>query len=211
MQKKWLEAFSRGFFALAKHYQLQLIGGNISKGPLSITVAALGFIKPQQALLRSNAKARDLIYVTGTLGDAGLALAASRLHQPTPRIEVGTQLAGFAHAAIDISDGLAADLGHILAASKVGAKINVDQLPLSTTLKNSLPADKAITLALTAGEDYELCFTISEELRDELEKRLAAIDCPHTCIGHITAQPGLILQHQDGSTYHGPIHGYQHF
>ncbi len=223
----WIQAFCEGFFTLANRYQVQLIGGDLTRGPLSITVQALGFTPPRQVLLRSQAKPGDLIYVTGTLGDAGLALqhvqsriqlAAAfqrdileRLHRPEPRITTGENLRDVAHAAIDISDGLAADLGHMLEQSQVGAVLYVDRLPLSNALIQSLPHEAAISLALTAGDDYELCFTIPPDKRRELDKRLAKLACRYTCIGEITQPPGLTLQYQNGNKYHGSILGYQHF
>ncbi len=224
---KWLQRFCDGFFILANHHHVQLIGGDITHGPLSITIQAMGFVPTKKALLRSQAQPSDLIYVTGTLGDAGLALQflqekkpvasnhadylLSRLHRPEPRIAIGQALLETAHAAIDISDGLAADLGHVLEQSHVGASVYVDQLPLSAELKHSLGWQEAITLALTAGDDYELCFTIPAAKRDELEKKLSAIPCCYTCIGVINEQQGMDLRYQDGKKYHGTILGYQHF
>ena len=226
-QDAWLQDFCNGFFTLANRYQVQLIGGNLAHGPLSITVQALGFVPQHHAILRSGAKPNDLIYVTGTLGDAGLALQSllgketlppedattllRRLHQPEPRIATGQLLHGDAHAAIDISDGFAADLSHILEQSQVGATVYVDQLPLSYELKQSIPVEKAITLALTAGDDYELCFTIPPDKRAQLEKKLSSLPCRLTCVGTIKAEQGLDLRYQNGNPYHGPISGYQHF
>ncbi|HLB43162.1 MAG TPA: thiamine-phosphate kinase [Gammaproteobacteria bacterium] len=225
--KHWLQEFSRGLFALAKVYQIQLIGGDLTRGPLSITIQAFGFAPTQQALLRSQAKPGDLIYVTATLGNAGLALNLLQkniqlndtdqnfiftcLNQPEPRIAIGELLRNIAHAAIDISDGLASDLGHILEQSHVGATVYVDQLPLSPVLSRTLSQEEAIALALTAGDDYELCFTIPPNQQVELEKKLATQNCQYTCIGNVTAQPGLILHYQDGRAYHGKTNGYQHF
>jgi thiamine-monophosphate kinase len=223
----WIQAFCDGFFTLANRYQVQLIGGDLTHGPLSITVQALGLVPTLKAILRRGAKPSDLIYVSGTLGDAGLALQClqkkialppkamqpllTRLNRPEPRVVMGEQIRGIAHAAIDISDGLAADLSHILEESQVGAIIYVDQLPLSEELKHSLPHEEAITLALTAGDDYELCFTIPADKRTQLENKLSSLPCRHTCIGTITEQTGLDLRYQNGNPYHGPLHGYRHF
>ena len=220
----WLNAFCDGFFALANTHDVALIGGDLTHGPLSITVAALGLIPAQKALLRSAAKPNDLIYVTGTLGDAGLALLGlqqkitmdptiqtkllEKLNYPTPRVKVGEALQGIAHAAIDVSDGLASDLSHILDESNVGARINVDQLPLSDALKTVPDKNAAIKLALSAGDDYELCFTIPPQHREQLTK---LVPCRITCIGEITAEKGLLLHYQQGNPYHGDIIGYQHF
>lgn len=226
-QSVWLQDFCSGFFTLANRSNVQLIGGDITHGPISITVQAMGLVPKGQAILRSGAKEGDLIYVTGHIGDAGLALAhlqnktkvdtvyhpliVNQLHRPEPRLATGLALRGLASALIDISDGLAADLGHILEQSKVGAKINVDQIPLSAALTNTLSHDEAIQLALTAGDDYELCFTIPQHQRAELEHRLASIACRYTCIGQITATLGLKLYDQNGIEFNGPTTGYKHF
>ena len=223
----FLQAFSNGFFTLANRYSVQLIGGDLTHGPLSITIQALGLIPAGLAILRSQAKPTDLIYVTGTLGDAGLALRfiqkntqlnpswqrdmLERLHRPEPRLATGEHLRNMASAAIDISDGLAADLNHILQASQVGAIINVEQLPLSEALTHTLKPEEAIALALTAGDDYELCFTVPAQKQAELEKQLSSIPCRYTCIGEITVKHGLELRYNNGSIYHGPTLGYQHF
>lgn len=225
--KTWLKEFCDGFFTLANRHHIQLIGGDLTRGTLSITVQAMGFTPPQQALLRSQAKPGDLIYVTGTLGDAGLALGflqqhiplntifqplvLQHLYRPEPRIAMGERLRSLASAAIDISDGLAADLGHILEKSEVGAILYVDQLPLSEALTQTLSADAAIALALTAGDDYELCFTLPPQKQIELEKQLSAISCSYTCIGEITQKQGLELIDKNGNKYHGTLLGYQHF
>lgn len=218
---KWLKAFSEGLFTLAQLHNIQLIGGDLTRGPLTITIQAFGLIPEGEALLRSQAKPGDLIYVTGTLGDAGLALKnlpnrpddylLSRLNRPEPRIAAGEALRKIAHAAIDISDGLAADLGHILEQSQVGAIINIEQLPLSAVLTEKLTSQEAIQLALTAGDDYELCFTIPAEHKAELTKKIATFNCQVTCIGNITSGKELILQYNDGRKYHDQTSGYQHF
>ncbi|OGT35738.1 MAG: thiamine-phosphate kinase [Gammaproteobacteria bacterium RIFCSPHIGHO2_12_FULL_37_14] len=223
----WLQEFSRGLFMLANDYQIQLIGGDLTHGPLSITIQAFGFTPTCQALLRKNAKPDDLIYVTGTLGDAGLALhylkknitlneqdqhyLLNRLNQPEPRVAIGESLRNIAHAAIDISDGLAADLSHILEQSELGAILYVDTLPLSPALTRALSNEEAIALALTAGDDYELCFTVPAIREAKLIEKLASQPCQYTCIGKITAQTGLTLNYQDGRQYHGATSGYQHF
>lgn len=224
---KWLQGFSQGLFTLANRYHVQLIGGDVTRGPLSITIQAIGFTPIDKALLRSGAQPGDNIYVTGTIGDAGLGLRASqshlnlrldyqqavleKLHRPEPRIIIGEQLRNIASAAIDISDGLAADLNHILEESKVGAVIILSALPLSEALTHSLPADEAIMLALTAGDDYELCFTIPPDKAIEAEKILSQLSCRYTCIGTITSETRLTLQDEQGNIYHDAIPGYRHF
>jgi thiamine-monophosphate kinase len=223
----WLTAFAEGFFALAHRHGVQLIGGDLTRGPLSITVQALGQIPAGQAICRSGAQPGDLIYVSGTLGDAGLGLRAvqtdlsldathfehvlTRLNRPEPRISLGESLRSIASSAIDLSDGLAADLGHILEKSQTGATLIVDHLPLSEALTHSVSFHDACEFALTAGDDYELCFTLPPAQRALLEERLTTLSCRVTCIGEITAEPGLNLRYQNGSSYHGSIFGYQHF
>ena len=223
----WIKAFCEGFFTLANRFHVQLIGGDLTRGPLSITIQAHGLVPKGQAILRSGAKSGDLIYITGTLGDAGLALAIlqekisadtqrcaelnCRLNRPEPRVAIGEILRGRANAAIDISDGFAADLMHLLDASKVGAKINIDKLPHSEALSKTLTREHAVALALTAGDDYELCFTVPPAKQVELEKALSHLTCRVTCVGIITAQPGLTFHDEQGHIYEAAIHGYQHF
>lgn len=213
--ENWLKQFCAGFFNLANQYQVQLIGGDTTRGPLTITVQAHGFVESKHVLRRDQAQVGDLIYVTGTLGDAGLALQQlqnnippnnyllQRLNRPTPRIDMGLELTKISKCAIDISDGLAADLNHILVASKVGVKINVDQLPKNKHVTSEL--------ALTAGDDYELCFTIAPHYQNEVTKIAAKLNCPCTCIGIIEKPPGLRLQYADGSECNIALKGYQHF
>lgn len=216
--EKWLSEFRCGLFDLAQRYNTQLIGGDLTHGALTITIEAFGFVEKNQAIKRSGAKPGDLIYVTNTIGDAALGLRilqnnitvpetykdylVSRLNRPEPRIEMGKQLRNMATAAIDISDGLAVDLQHILEQSKVGAKINVDSLPLSNELSRSVTQEQAIELALMGGDDYELCFTVSKERE---------VKIPATCIGVITEELELDLQFDDGRPYTGSISGYKHF
>lgn len=219
----WLTEFSQGFFHLADRYQVSLIGGNLARGPLNVTIQAMGFLPPQQALTRKGAKPGDLIYVTHTLGDAGLALQWlqniisvepqyhhylwQRWHQPEPRILEGLALLDIAHAAIDISDGLVADLNHILQQSHVGARIYLNRLPLSAALQHTLPFYDAIEFALSGGDDYELCFTLPPHLQPTLVKRLLNVQC----IGEITASPGLAIIDKDGLFYQPKQQGYRHF
>jgi thiamine-monophosphate kinase len=224
-QTNWIQSFCQGFFNLANAHQVQLIGGDLTHGPLSITIQALGLLPKGQALLRSNAKPGDLIYVTGTLGDAGFGLDIlknkktvadsnyflNRLNQPNPRLALAQQLLPFAHAAIDISDGLAADLSHILTASQVGASINVDAIPLSIPLQRSLARTQALSFALTAGDDYELCFTIANHDQERISALADELSCPITQIGTITAEKNIHFCHENGSHYQGTLHGYRHF
>jgi thiamine-monophosphate kinase len=227
VQESWLMDFANGFFSLATRSKVQLIGGDLTRGPLTITIQAHGFVPTGQAITRNKAKVGDLIYVTNTLGDAGLALAIinnqikidptdaeeimARLNRPEPRWQAGEKLRQIASAAIDISDGLVGDLGHILKKSAVGAVVYVDSLPLSKVLRTCLHEEKAILLALAAGDDYELCFTIPKEHEKLLQAAMKDCHCSCSRIGEITATTGLSLQFKDGRTYYGDITGYQHF
>jgi thiamine-monophosphate kinase len=220
MDETWLTDFSRGFFALASDYKTQLIGGDLTHGPLTITIQAHGLIPSGQAIQRNHAKPGDLIYVTNTVGDAAIGLAIlqnkihlpeenqksfiTKLNRPTPQIKIGEELRGIASAAIDISDGLIADLGHILEKSSVGAEINVDLIPLENALKNNVTQKEALTFALNGGDDYELCFTVPAEKKNRVPK-----NC--TCIGKITDTKKLDLRFSDGTKYHLLQAGYQHF
>ncbi len=219
----WLEAFSNGFFDLAERYRTQLIGGDTTRGPLSITVHIHGLLPQGAALLRSGARAGDAIYVTGTLGEAGLALqhlqgklklhdaqrALDRLNRPEPRVREGMALRGIASSAIDVSDGLAADLGHILDASHAGATIHLDALPVPADL-----AGAGVNLqefALSAGDDYELCFTAPPRNHEALQQALRNFSCPCTRIGAVEATPGLRCLRADGSLFTPLAPGYRHF
>lgn len=197
----WLEKFSSGLLDLAQQFGVRLIGGDLTRGPLTITIQAIGIVPKGLALTRAGAKPGDLIYVTGTLGDAAYSKYTLL---PKPNVEVGIKLLGTATAAIDVSDGLAADINHILECSHVGAKINVDQLPLSEKLAR-LDKNEAINFALNGGDDYQLCFTIPANKKSELT--IANV----TQIGVITADTQLSLHYQDGNKYHGPILGFRHF
>lgn len=228
VDEAWLARFCQGWFALAERYAVQLVGGDMTHGPtLSITVQAHGWVPAGQALRRDGARPGDGVYVTGTLGDAGLALAAAqgrvalataeraavqrRLDWPEPRIRQGLALRGLASAAIDLSDGLAQDLGHILQRSGGGARLEMAGLPLSSVLRRQLAAEPAWTLALTGGDDYELCFTVPPERETRLRQLAAEWDCAITRIGVITAEPGLRLIRADGAPFLLARTGYDHF
>ena len=203
----WLEEFSGGLFELADLFNMQLVGGDTTRGPLTITVQVQGFVPVKQALCRHGAMPGDKIYVSGTLGDAGLGLQVAlgkrqiesdeknfllqRLNRPTPRVELGLLLRGLATSAIDISDGLFADLSHILSKSKVGARIFADQLPLSTALRSQLPLQEAYRYALVSGDDYELCFTVPPEHESEFLLKISQQNTLCSCIGEICVMPGL--------------------
>jgi thiamine-monophosphate kinase len=214
----WLAQFSQGLFRLAQQWQCPLIGGDTTQGPLTICITALGQVPPGAAIKRSGAKVGDDIWVSGTLGDARLALGAlrnewslnpssleavlPRMHQPEPRIALGRQLRGAASSALDVSDGLLGDLRHILKASQVNAEVLIDQLPTSRTLAEQTQ-DLRRQCAANGGDDYELCFTAPKNKRAEIESLSTAL-VPLTRIGSITsttsaAEPDLILRAANGN------------
>ncbi len=221
----WLSKFSAGLRKLAESHEVSLIGGDTTSGPLTITIQIIGFVPSDAALQRRGAQPGDGIYVTGTIGDAGLGLASiekrlllarplqkiveTRLHRPTPRLSEGQALRGIASSAIDISDGLMADLGHILTASGVGATIQADNLPLSSTLRDSLSVDTAWNFALSSGDDYELCFTVAEDKETALQAALPANS--YTRIGIIERRMGLRCLDSDGRMFLPQESGYEHF
>ncbi|WP_026472168.1 thiamine-phosphate kinase [Alkanindiges illinoisensis] len=211
----WLAQFSRGFFDCCAPLQVQLIGGDTTKSAvLSITVTALGWVEQDRAIRRDGARPGDLVVVSNTLGDAVYALhhpgseLQERLDYPQPRNLLGMALQGYASSMLDVSDGLAQDLGHILAASQVGAQLHLENLPLSSTLQQ-LPRQQAWQLALTGGDDYELCFTLSPEHFDAFCQQFAG-QFQVQVIGQIIQGSGLTLQYQQ-QPYEMNLQGYQHF
>lgn len=221
VDEQWLTAFGRGFWRLAERYGVDLIGGDTTQGPLTLTVQAMGLVPAGKALRRNAARPGDAIYVTGLLGDAGLGLKAmqgyccaditgalQRFHRPEPRIEAGLAIADYANACIDVSDGLASDLGHILNQSNVGAIIDWDRLPLSGAVREYIENTRDWTLPLLAGDDYELCFTAPENKRPDLESKFATLQW--RCIGCIEKEQGLYLR-KDGKIMPFSAKGYEHF
>jgi thiamine-monophosphate kinase len=229
----WLDGFSRGLFALADAHGCELVGGDTTKGPLNICITIFGEIKPGQALRRDAAEPGDDIWISGALGDARLALAAylneialdeialdpaaldlaaRRMHAPAPRVALGRLLAEgrLAHAALDISDGLVGDLGHILAASKVGAVLDVDALPAGPALARQ---DSALRRRFTAagGDDYELCFTAPAANRAAILAAGERCGTPVTRVGSIEAAPGLRLVDGSGAPLQLSLRGWDHF
>jgi thiamine-monophosphate kinase len=199
----WLEAFSKGMFALANEYSCPLIGGDTTAGPLTISITAFGSTPSGKAIRRSGAKAGDDIWISGTVGDARLALAAlrheinlsddelkqieQRMHNPTPRVDLGIKLHGIASAALDVSDGLLGDLQHILNQSQVGAEIFLDSLPKSASLKKQSAVIQN-QFAASGGDDYEICFTAPIGKRDAIAEISKVLNLPITRIGSITAK-----------------------
>ncbi|WP_211462875.1 thiamine-phosphate kinase [Collimonas silvisoli] len=234
VHEEWLAAFSGGLLALADQHQCELIGGDTTKGPLNICITVFGETSPGQALRRDAAQPGDDIWVSGTLGDARLALAvyrqelgtelnadlalgsdtfilaAARMHQPTPRIALGQALCGIAHAAIDISDGLVGDLGHILARSGVGATLAVDSLPAGPILSQQTQAIRR-HFTLAGGDDYELCFTAPAERRDAVLAAGQAAATAVTRIGSIDAGHGLRLQDAGNNPLNLQLASFDHF
>lgn len=225
--EQWLQQFSMGFLQLAEAHQVQLMGGDTTHGPLSISVTIFGVVPSGQAIKRSGAKAGDLVYVTGTLGDAGAALLAlqgelkltgpqhkvllERLNRPQARVNIGLLIRQYATACIDISDGLAADLGHILEQSGIGATLYVDQIPLSDVMQDSFELAGGWTIPLHAGDDYELCFTVPGDKQGELEKLLVEQGLTASCIGMTETGDKFKLMMPDGSTEVLERKGYDHF
>lgn len=220
----WLEGFSRGFFALADAHAVALVGGNMARGPLNITLTVHGLVEQGTALTRSGAEVGDLVYVTGHPGDAaaGLKLLQARqgdpMHpcvrhfsHPEPRIAAGRALRGLASAAIDVSDGLLADLGHLLEARGFGAKLSLESLPVSTELLALYGREEAWRLALTGGDDYELCFTVPARQAAQAEARLREAGCPAACIGAIEATPGIRCVDRQGAPREYSRPGHRHF
>jgi thiamine-monophosphate kinase len=206
----WLVRFMQGFRALADAYDVELIGGDTTRGPRNLCVTVIGELPAGTALTRGGARAGDDVYVSGTLGGAALALAAlrgdialddgaldtvhPRLERPAPRIELGLALRGVATAAIDVSDGLAGDLSHILEQSHCGARIALAQLPVDPALAARAPDDEfALRCLLAGGDDYELCFTAPASARARVAEAAASANVPCTRIGSITAEPGLVV------------------
>ncbi|WP_035384623.1 thiamine-phosphate kinase [Ferriphaselus sp. R-1] len=223
----WLERFAAGLFALAEQHGVELIGGDTTRGPLTLSVTIMGEVPPHAALRRDGARQGDDLWVSGTLGDAALALAhlqgrivldaaavaacSTRLHQPWPRVALGLALRGLAHSAIDISDGLLADLGHILDRSGLGAEIDLARLPLSATLSGCGDETLLQRCALAGGDDYELCFSAPAARRSEIERLAASLDLPLTRIGQTTARPGCTVRDALGNEMRMEASGYDHF
>lgn len=219
----WLSAFADGMFALADQFGVALIGGDTTQGPLTLTLQIAGHVPRSGALLRSGAQPGDGIFVTGHVGDAALGLSVlqgelaagdddarllERLHRPQPRVHAGIALRGAAHSAIDVSDGLCQDLGHVLSASNVGATIDLRLLPLSDAYRNQLQQVGYLP-ALSGGDDYELLFTLNEARYGVLDQ----LGVTATRIGFIEAQPGLRIDGDADENITDALRqaGYRHF
>lgn len=225
----WLAAFARGLFSLADAHGCPLVGGDTTRGPLNICITVFGEILPGQALRRDAAQANDDLWLSGRTGEARLALAQrlyqpwvgavvpaelahaqARMDRPTPRLALGQALAGRAHAAIDVSDGLAGDLGHILRASALGAEIDEAALPRAPAIA-ALPAQWQRECLLHGGDDYELLFTAAPVDREQVAAAAAASNTPVHRIGRLRAAPGLVLVDADGQRQTLAPRGHDHF
>jgi thiamine-monophosphate kinase len=223
----WLTAFARGFFRMADQHGIELVGGDTTRGPLTISITAMGEVPPGQALRRDGAQAGDDVWVSGVIGSAAMALAyrqgrlfmeqvdAARvlpaLYLPTPRVQLGIALRGIATSAIDISDGLLGDLGHILERSRVGAILEFAALPTLPVVQAYLHEPVAHDCVLAGGDDYELCFSAPADRRDAVLAAAASAGVVVTRVGHLTADPGLTLIGHDGQPLSFARTGYDHF
>ncbi len=250
----WLDGFLDGFLSLAAQHGVALIGGDTTRGPLSISVTAHGLVAPGRALRREGAQAGDDLWVTGTLGDAAGALALllprasvlplhrdevepgavahaaraspsvveseraeaiqclrPRLDRPLPRIAAGLRLGGLAHAGIDISDGLLADLAHLCHASGVAAEVALDSLPCSPALARAFDVAQRRILQASGGDDYELCFSAPLRVREAIHLVATQAGTPITRIGRVVAGDGVRALDGDGKRWHPPRTGYTHF
>ena len=219
----WLERFLDGFLALADAHGVALVGGDTTRGPLSVCVTVHGFVAPEAALRRDGAREGDDAWVTGTLGDAAAALAEwraggaadpelrQRLDRPVPRVAMGLALAGLASSAIDVSDGLLADLGHVCSASGVGAEVALQALPASPGLLARFDAATRARLQAAGGDDYELCFTAPVARRDAIAALAADTGIALARIGRIVAGEGVRAMLEDGSAWQPGRAGYAHF
>lgn len=229
-KKDWLQAFSQALAEDASTFGCALVGGDTTAGPLSITIQLFGAVPKGKALTRSGAKAGDAVYVTGSLGEAAAALSLfgvadpviidnenereallQRFYRPEPRLKEGLQLQGLASAALDISDGLLADLGHIAKASHLGAEIQLDQLPVAPWLKALAEPERVTKWMLSGGDDYELCFTVPKENSATVDALIEQGDLSAYYIGQMTNEPGVRCFDVQGNLVNIKESGYQHF
>ncbi len=218
----FVDGFFDGFFALAAQHGFALVGGDTTRGPLSIAITAHGLVEPGMALRRDGARVGDGIWVSGTRGDAAGALRQwqsgtqrqaalqARLNRPTPRVALGRALRGIASSCIDVSDGLLADLAHICRSSGVGADIDIDAMPASDALLGAFDAELRRVLQAAGGDDYELCFTVPAAAGDALARALVEAGTQATWIGTIAAEKG-VRPTLGGAAWSAPATGWQHF
>jgi thiamine-monophosphate kinase len=228
--RDFVEGFVEGFAQLAQPNRLALVGGDTTRGPLTVSVAVHGFVPPGKALTRQGARVGDVVLVTGTLGDAAAGLRAlqpsarpdedtsklreyliDRLNRPTPRLAAGIALRDQAHACVDVSDGLLADLGHICSASGVGAEIDAALLPRSSALLGLYDDTTALQFALSGGDDYELCFCVPANQLAQVQADLSRLGGGATRIGRIVAGEGVRVRGHDGAWMEPRAAGWEHF
>jgi thiamine-monophosphate kinase len=222
----WLRSFSRGLFKCAREYSIVLVGGDTTSGPLSITIQVMGATQPQHTLRRDGANVGDFILVTHFVGDGAAALSAiqnthtfadehaeylqQRFYRPTPRLSESKLIREIATSALDISDGLVADLQHICDASDLGAVIDVENLPLSPAVKSLNNDSQAYQWALSGGDDYELCFTVPSEKMADIAMLIAQGKLQATVVGEMIAGSKVICEYE-GEPFELAKTGYQHF
>ena len=230
IDESWLQGFSAGLLALADQHTCELVGGDTTQGPLTICITVMGEVPPGDALLRQGAQVGDDIYISGSVGDARLALevmrvqlslsasdfesSRQRMEQPQPRIALGLALRGVANACIDVSDGLAGDLGHVLKASQVGAVLTTDWVQDSAAISvamQSLPFARRLDMALASGDDYELLFTAAPEQAEAVQHAANEADVSVTCIGRITTGSGLQVLDLQGVPMSRRFASFDHF
>ena len=220
-ERDWVTAFAGGFAELAAEHAVSLVGGDVTSGPLSVSVTALGTVPVGQALTRRGGQPGDRVLVSGTPGDAALALRLSdgepppvlleRLQRPRPQVALGMALRGIASAAIDVSDGLVADLGHMLAPDHLGAAIETDKLPVSGALQQYAEPELAMALQLGGGDDYELCALVPPERAGAACAAASACGVTLTDIGQVTAADSIVCVDAEGRRSAPPVTGWRHF
>jgi thiamine-monophosphate kinase len=226
VDEPWLEEFTAGFARLARAHDVALVGGDTTSGPLCVTVQIIGHVSKMSALLRSGGRPGDLLFVSGTPGDAaaGLALEQGQLHAPqeaagylrerflypSPRIALGDCLRGHASACIDVSDGLLGDAAKLAQASGCGVALNFDDLPVSEQLVTTVGVQRARELALSGGDDYELCFSVHPSEVDKIRHELPPERWGYTCIGSLREAPGAVVT-RAGAVMEFSHSGYDHF
>ncbi len=219
--ERWITEFVKGLFALANKYNVQLVGGDTCSGPLSVTIQAHGFVK--KSLLRSGAKPGDLIFISGSIGDASLGLHSyngkdgihkyfiDKLNQPEPRVDLGLALAEIATSCIDISDGFISDLGHICEQSRCGAEVKLNDVPVSVDYKKYFNDQPDYTNAISFGDDYELCFTIGSKNIIKISDISKSLNIQLTCVGEITDSNTLKFFDDNHKELNLSNKGFEHF
>ena len=219
----WIDGFLDGFLELAAAHDVALVGGDTTRGPLSVCVTAHGFVEAGSALRRSGARIGDDVWISGTLGDAAGALAQlqagsavdpalrARLDRPIPRVALGRALRGIASACIDVSDGLLADLGHVCTASGVGAEVELASLPASAALRSAFDEESRRSLQATGGDDYELCVTAQKAMGSDVEHAALEAGIEVARIGRIVEGDGVVARRENGETWTPLRRGYAHF